>query len=302
VGRSLTISANAAAGERVFALHDRIEVAEQPRRSNDMARQARGLSTRLGMAGFPNATFRAANPQDDQSSGDTHKRETAGVRPIIPGPLPKKEKRMKLRHNSLMALLAVTWSAAALAEIPAPDSPEARREAERLAGLPPIGSVMGRVDPSRRKQQGRASYCGRQFAHRRMADGRPMKPQSNVAASKSLPLGTTAKVTNLRNGRSATVNVQDRGPYARGRVMGCQPVGGRATRPQEAGNRSGGGEADHCPATERRGEAWRRRSRGDTKRNHASSGDDHATYEYRQGEDWRTMMRQPAHLSSRASG
>ena len=130
---------------------------------------------------------------------------------------------MKLRHNSLMALLAVTWSAAALAEIPAPDSPGARQEAQRLAGLPPIGSVMGRVDPSGRKQQGRASYYGRQFAHRRMADGRPMNPQSNVAASKSLPLGITAKVTNLRNGRSATVNVQDRGPYARGRVMDVSP-------------------------------------------------------------------------------
>jgi rare lipoprotein A len=126
---------------------------------------------------------------------------------------------MKLRHNGVMALLVGTWSAAALAEVPAPDSPAARHEAQRLAGLPPVGSVMGRVDPSGRKQQGRASYYSRQFAHRKMADGQRMNPQSNVAASKSLPLGTTAKVTNLQNGRSATVNVQDRGPYARGRVM-----------------------------------------------------------------------------------
>ena len=50
-----------------------------------------------------------------------------------------------------------------------------------------------------------------------------MNPPSNVAASKSLPLGTTAKVTNLRNGRSATVNVQDRGPVPRGRVMDVSP-------------------------------------------------------------------------------
>ena len=56
-----------------------------------------------------------------------------------------------------------------------------------------------------------------------MADRRPMNPQSNVVASKNLPLGTTAKVTNLQNGRSATVNVQDRGPYARGRVMDVSP-------------------------------------------------------------------------------
>ena len=126
---------------------------------------------------------------------------------------------MKLRQNGLMALLVGTWSAAALAEAPAPDSPGARHEAQRLAGLPPVSPVVGRIDPSGRKQQGRASYYSRQFVHRKMADGRPMNPQSNVAASKNLPLGTTAKVTNLQNGRSATVNVQDRGPYARGRVM-----------------------------------------------------------------------------------
>ena len=48
--RSLTISTSAAAGERVIALHDRIEAAEQPRRPEDMARQARGLWTRLRMA------------------------------------------------------------------------------------------------------------------------------------------------------------------------------------------------------------------------------------------------------------
>jgi rare lipoprotein A len=131
---------------------------------------------------------------------------------------------MKLRQNGLMALLVGTWSAAALAEVPAPDSPGARHEAQRLAGLPPISPVVGRIDPSGRKQQGRVSYYSRPFAQRKMADGRPMNPQSNVAASKSLPLGTTAKVTNLQNGRSATVNVQDRGPYARGRVMDVSPA------------------------------------------------------------------------------
>ena len=57
MGRSLTISANAAAGERVFALHDRIEVAEQPRRSNEMARQARGLWTRLRIAWLSRRNF-----------------------------------------------------------------------------------------------------------------------------------------------------------------------------------------------------------------------------------------------------
>ena len=51
-----------------------------------------------------------------------------------------------------------------------------------------------------------------------------MNPQSNAAASKTLPLGTTAKVTNLQNARSATVKIQDRGPYVAGRVIDVSPV------------------------------------------------------------------------------
>ena len=51
-----------------------------------------------------------------------------------------------------------------------------------------------------------------------------MNPQSNAAASKTLPLGTTAKVTNLQNARSATVTIQDRGPHVAGRVIDVSPV------------------------------------------------------------------------------
>ena len=52
-----------------------------------------------------------------------------------------------------------------------------------------------------------------------MADGNHMNQQANIAASKTLPLGTTAKVINLQNGKSATVRVEDRGPFVAGRVM-----------------------------------------------------------------------------------
>ena len=56
-----------------------------------------------------------------------------------------------------------------------------------------------------------------------MADGNRFNPNSDVAASKTLPLGTTAKVTNLSNGRTATVKVEDRGPYRAGRVVDLAP-------------------------------------------------------------------------------
>ena len=107
---------------------------------------------------------------------------------------------------------------AAGAAIPMPNS--ALQEAKRLDQSPPI-TPWGKapIDHSGRKQKGQASYYAAKFAHRRMADGNHLNPQANVAASKTLPLGTTAKVINLENGRSATVRVEDRGPFVAGRVM-----------------------------------------------------------------------------------
>ena len=40
-----------------------------------------------------------------------------------------------------------------------------------------------------------------------------------TAASKTLPLGTRAKVTNMENGRSADVIINDRGPFVGGRIL-----------------------------------------------------------------------------------
>jgi peptidoglycan lytic transglycosylase len=108
----------------------------------------------------------------------------------------------------------------AVAAIPPPDSPLAFQEAKHLDRLPPV-APWGKapIDSSGRKQTGHASYYAARFAHRKMADGNHMSPQANVAASKTLPLGTTAKVINLQNGKSATVRVEDRGPFVAGRVM-----------------------------------------------------------------------------------
>ena len=130
--------------------------------------------------------------------------------------------KMVVRRGALLALLVGTWSGTALAE--GPDSPAAHQEAKHLATLPPVTPAGSHVDASGRKQKGRASYYSPHFAHRKMADGQSMNPQSNVAASKNLPLGTTAKVTNLQNGKSANVKVEDRGPYAAGRVMDVSPA------------------------------------------------------------------------------
>ena len=78
-------------------------------------------------------------------------------------------------------------------------------------------------DTSGRVQRGRASHYHRGLNGRRMANGDRFSVNSNSAASRTLPLGTTARVKNLETGRTAMVEVEDRGPYARGRILDVSP-------------------------------------------------------------------------------
>lgn len=64
-------------------------------------------------------------------------------------------------------------------------------------------------------QVGVASYYGARFEGRKTASGEIFDKEEMVAAHPSLPLGTRARVTNLRNGRSQEVRIIDRGPTAK---------------------------------------------------------------------------------------
>lgn len=68
-------------------------------------------------------------------------------------------------------------------------------------------------------QEGTASWYGPGFHGRKTASGERFDQNDLTAAHKKLPLGTKAKVTNLRNGRSVQVEINDRGPYAGGRIL-----------------------------------------------------------------------------------
>jgi rare lipoprotein A len=80
-----------------------------------------------------------------------------------------------------------------------------------------------RLDRVRRKTVGTASFYASSFDGRTMADGTPMRPHGNNAASRTLPLGTTAMVTNLSTGKTAIVTIRDRGPYVGGRIVDLSP-------------------------------------------------------------------------------
>jgi rare lipoprotein A len=68
-------------------------------------------------------------------------------------------------------------------------------------------------------QNGMASYYGPELHGRRTASGERFNHHGMTAAHRSAAFGSRLKVTNLANGRSVVVRVNDRGPFVRGRIV-----------------------------------------------------------------------------------
>lgn len=66
---------------------------------------------------------------------------------------------------------------------------------------------------------GIASYYGGNFNGKRTASGEMFNKNAMTAAHRSLKFGTKLKVTNLRNGKTVLVRVNDRGPHVQGRII-----------------------------------------------------------------------------------
>ncbi len=67
--------------------------------------------------------------------------------------------------------------------------------------------------------KGVASWYGREFHGRRTANGERYDQYGFTAAHRTLPFGTRLLVTNLQNGMSTVVKVNDRGPFAKDRIL-----------------------------------------------------------------------------------
>lgn len=68
-------------------------------------------------------------------------------------------------------------------------------------------------------ESGKASYYGAKFQSQRTASGELYDEAKKTAAHRKLPFGTKIKVTNIKNGRSVIVKVNDRGPFVKGRIV-----------------------------------------------------------------------------------
>ena len=102
--------------------------------------------------------------------------------------------------------------------------PRPRQEPKSRYGNPASYEVFGKryhvLDSAKGYQErGLASWYGTKFHGRRTSSGEPYDMFALTAAHKSLPLPTYVRVTNLENGQSLIVKVNDRGPFHEGRII-----------------------------------------------------------------------------------
>jgi rare lipoprotein A len=98
----------------------------------------------------------------------------------------------------------------------APSSAAKPAEAPSLADAEPITDGPNARDF---EQQGRASWYGRPFHGRKTASGERYDMHALTAAHRTLPLASWVRVTNTANQKTVVVKINDRGPYARGRII-----------------------------------------------------------------------------------
>jgi len=99
-----------------------------------------------------------------------------------------------------------------------------KQQASRQAPRPAVAaSVIVPVEPaprpSGRSTTGVASYYGPGFHHGKTASGERFDMYELTAAHRTLPFGTRVKVTNLDNGKSVVVRINDRGPFKKSRII-----------------------------------------------------------------------------------
>ncbi|AFY68996.1 rare lipoprotein A [Thalassoporum mexicanum PCC 7367] len=107
----------------------------------------------------------------------------------------------------------------------------ANRLRRLMGGAAPVNTVAGAPKPKKptiaanlisrvaRTDTGMASWYGPGFNGRQSASGEIFNQNALTAAHRTLPFGTKVKVTNVHNGQSVVVRINDRGPFSGGRII-----------------------------------------------------------------------------------
>lgn len=133
----------------------------------------------------------------------------------------------KLKLSVLCLSLTVLLSGCESASPEVTDPPQKQASAiKSQGGVYKVGNpykILGRwyypKEDYSYSEVGIASWYGPDFHAKRTANGEKYNMHSLTAAHRTLPLPSIVKITNLENGRSLVVRVNDRGPYARNRII-----------------------------------------------------------------------------------
>ena len=124
--------------------------------------------------------------------------------------------------RSPLAALAV--AAACLAACTSPSLPSLPPDiGPRPSAVPVPPVVEENLPPGNYVEEGLASWYKPTRKHDRTANGEKMAKNAFTAAHRTLPMDTVVRVTNLSNGLSVLVRVNDRGPFIPGRVIDLSP-------------------------------------------------------------------------------
>jgi 3D (Asp-Asp-Asp) domain-containing protein len=130
-------------------------------------------------------------------------------------PVPRGWIRWLSRQPPLLALYSfLLLTFACVATVPNPPAPP-----PLISSAPPPANNPPRQEQQPPQEVTRASWYGPGFDGHRTATGERFSSSKMTAAAKDLPLGSRVVVTNLKNGRSATVRINDCGPFRRGRKI-----------------------------------------------------------------------------------
>src|SRR5271165_3169412 len=113
----------------------------------------------------------------------------------------------------LRLVTAVLVLTTVLAAAPGTKTPDSNQ------GIPGQTQEAIKPIPTRKFQIGKASWYGRAFQRHKTASGEPYDMHDFTAAHRTIALGSWVKVTNLKNGKSVMVRINDRGPVPTSRIL-----------------------------------------------------------------------------------
>jgi rare lipoprotein A (peptidoglycan hydrolase) len=147
-----------------------------------------------------------------------------------------------VRLLAVLVVSLVAQSCTSLATVSRANIPYAEPDPTVVKVAPPSGARMQNVSLSTNRKpaskhalRGHASWYGPGFHGKKTASGEIYDQTKLTAAHKTLPLGSKAKVTNLENGNTVEVQINDRGPFIEGRIIDMSQAAAGALGFVEAG-------------------------------------------------------------------